>query len=78
MNNITFTELFAYIRERSDGDYNLLSYLKGFTKNMIDNSLYYAIFSWSESEIFEIGINVDDDGLITYDVRKQENRWVPR
>ena len=37
---------------------------------MIDNSLYSALFSWSESEIFQIDINVNDDGLTTYDVQK--------
>ena len=70
MKYITFNELYQYIRENCDGDYNLLSYLKGFTKNMIDNSLYSALFSWSESEIFQIDINVNDDGLTTYDVQK--------
>lgn len=70
MKDITFNELYVYIRENCDGDYNLLNYLKGFTKNMIDNSLYSALFSWSESEIFQIDINVNDDGLTTYDVQK--------
>lgn len=78
MKDITFNELYQYIRENCDGDYNLLSYLKGFTKNMIDNSLYHAIFSWAESEIFEIEININDDELITYNVKKQENKWSPR
>lgn len=57
--NITFYELFSYIKKNSDGDYNLLSYLDGFIKNMLVNSLYVALFSWSESEIFHIEINED-------------------
>lgn len=74
LENITFNELYEYIRENSDGDYNLLSYLDGFVKNMIDNSLYYAIFSWSESEIFSIDININNDNIVTYDVYKISNK----
>ena len=35
MNNITFEELYEYIKENCDGDYNLLSYLDGFIANMM-------------------------------------------
>ena len=69
MNNITFEELYEYIKENCDGDYNLLSYLDGFIANMMENSLYHAIFSWSENEVFEISINEN----LTYDVIKLKN-----
>ena len=69
MNNITFEELYEYIKENCDGDYNLLSYLDGFIANMMENSLYHAIFSWSENEVFEISINEN----LTYDIIKLKN-----
>ena len=69
MNNITFEELYEYIKEKCDGYYNLLSYLDGFIANMMENSLYHAIFSWSENEVFEISINEN----LTYDVIKLKN-----
>lgn len=72
MNNITFEELYEYIKENCDGDYNLLSYLDGFIANMMENSLYHAIFSWSENEVFEISIN-ENPNSITYDVIKLKN-----
>ena len=74
MKNITFDELFNYIRENSCGDYNLYSYLKGFVLNMIDNSLYSAVFSWSENELFTIEIS-DSSTLedMTFDVLKWNN-----
>ena len=72
MNNITFRELYEYIKENCDGDYNLLSYLDGFIANMMENSLYHAIFSWSENEAFEISIN-ENPNSITYDVIKLKN-----
>ena len=78
MKDITFSELYEYIRENSDGDYNLLNYLDGFVKNMIDNSLYSAIFSWSESEIFSIDININNDNIVTYDVYKISNKLLER
>lgn len=71
MKNITFDELYEYIKEHCVGDYKLLSYLRGFINNMLENSLYSATFSWTEGEIFEIGINISDDRLITYDIQNK-------
>ena len=72
MKNITFDEMFDYIIENVSGDYNLYKYLLSFVSNMVDNSLYCALFSWSEGEIFEIEIDVNDE-LITYNIREWGN-----
>ena len=73
MNNITFSELYEYIKENCDGDYNLLSYLDGFIDNMIDNFIYNAIFALSENEMFEIEVNRNLNRIATYNVKKLEN-----
>ena len=73
MNNITFEELYEYIKENCDGDYNLLSYLDGFIANMMENSLYHAIFALSENEMFEIEVNRNLNRIETYNVKKLEN-----
>ena len=73
MNNITFEELYEYIKENCDGDYNLLSYLDGFIDNMIDNFIYNAIFALSENEMFEIEVNRNLNRIATYNVKKLEN-----
>ena len=73
MNNITFAELYEYIKENCDGDYNLLSYLDGFIDNMIDNFIYNAIFALSDNEMFEIEVNRNLNRIETYNVKKLEN-----
>ena len=73
MNNITFEELYEYIKENCDENYNLFSYLDGFIDNMIDNFIYNAIFALSENEMFEIEVNRNLNRIETYNVKKLEN-----
>ena len=73
MKNITFDEMFDYIIENVSGDYNLYKYLLSFVSNMVDNSLYCALFSWSEGEVFQIEINSNSNELTTYNIREWGN-----